>query len=118
MIRPGSCNGWEAASTEFLLLPHLRTVGRVGRAERREESLVQDGSECEEKWTYGMKTYCGLDLELLDLFGSNSMYHNAQYHCRHLLKPCHHHLQLSRAERMGLAYVYNTAQEPKGARYL
>lgn len=51
MIRPGYCNGWEAASTEFLFLPHLRMVGRVGRAERREEGLVQDGSECEEKWT-------------------------------------------------------------------
>ena len=51
MIRLGSCNGWEAASTEFLFLPHPRMVGRVGRAERREEGLVQDGSECEEKWT-------------------------------------------------------------------
>ena len=70
----------------------------------------------EDKETYGMKTYYGLDLELLDLFGSNSMHHNARYHCRHLLKPCHHHLQPSRAERMGLAYVYNTAQERKGAR--
>lgn len=65
--------------------------------------------------THGMKTYYGLDLELLDLFGSNSLHHNAQYHCRHLLKPCHHYLQPSRAERMGLAYVYNTAQEMKGA---
>ena len=50
MIRPRSCSGWEAASTEFLFLPHPRTMGRVGRAERREEGLVQDGSDCEEKW--------------------------------------------------------------------
>lgn len=66
--------------------------------------------------TYGMKTCYGLDLELL--ICSHSMHHNAQYHCRHLLKPSHHYLQPSRAERMGLAYVYNTAQELKGARYL
>ena len=76
---------------------------------------VQNKEDREKK--YGMKTYYGLDLEL-DLFGSHSMHHNAQYHRRHLLKPCHHYLQPSRADRMGLAYVYNTAQELKGARYL